>query len=932
MRSILVPGKFDELTCIVATFKTTLHVIVLTETWIKDEHEAHRLHIPNYTHYYNFRTTSKGGGASIYVHNNLAHHFLDDEHENGNHFLWIRLEKLSLDIGAIYKPPVSNVKKFLETYAVHLAKRKRALVFGDINLDLLTKNKCKEYKILLKENGFRVLNKVNREYSTRITETTSTIPDHVCTTLQDNTFHMAIVESSMADHKQIYLEMKRIKPERPKSIQYEKIDYDNLYKTIEQTLSDELHNEYLKLETFLLQAISNNKSTKTKKLYPPRTNWINKNLLESINKRNTLWHNLKQSPDDNELREEFMLLKSTVHKDIQGTKSQYYYKAFQKCEKDPLKTWQLINNLASNKIKQICTPNKLMTPAGPITDTQEICECFNSFFSTIGSELANKIPKMYHYDPNTTKLPHTHPSAPHPSLERLKLATVDEVIKIINNLDTNTSSGIDGISTKVIKRVKLLLADNLTQCINRCLDEGQFPGSLKIAKVSPIYKTGNKLDPGNYRPISVLPTLSKIFEKILHNRLSEFLTSINFLYEKQYGFRPKSNTLTATNDLVTSIKLTIDSKKIALGIFIDLKKAFDTVSHQILLSKLKNLGITGAAYKIFESYLTDRYQIVRIDGHQSVPQLITYGVPQGSILGPLLFLTYINDIHEIGLKGDITLYADDTSLFYTGDDIISLVEQAQDDLEVLHTWLQTNLLTINTAKTNYIIFTAKNKTIKNYKPLTINDQPINEVKEEKYLGLILDSQLSWKPHINNIRSKLTSLTGALRGIVRCLPKQVCLTIYNSLVKSHLDYLIEVWGSAAKTNLKSLQIAQNKIIKRLFHYNYLTRTKKIYKETKLMNITQMYKFNTCLLIRKILTRDIHSKIIFTKKKNIQNRLTRQANNINLSKARTNYGKRNIMFEGVQFYNKLPKDLKSVNSLFTFKKLLKNHILKDFSLLE
>lgn len=168
--------------------------------------------------------------------------------------------------------------------------------------------------------------------------------------------------------------------------------------------------------------------------------------------------------------------------------------------------------------------------------------------------------------------------------------------------------------------------------------------------------------------------------------------------------------------------------------------------------------------------------------------------------------------------------------------------------------------------------------------------------------------------------------------MRCLPKQVCLTIYNSLVKSHLDYLIEVWGSAAKTNLKSLQIAQNKIIKRLFHYNYLTRTKKIYKETKLMNITQMYKFNTCLLIRKILTRDIHSKIIFTKKKNIQNRLTRQANNINLSKARTNYGKRNIMFEGVQFYNKLPKDLKSVNSLFTFKKLLKNHILKDFSLLE
>lgn len=368
---------------------------MLTETWIKDEQEAQGLKIPNFTHYYNFRTTSKGGGVSIFVHNDLKHHFLDDQYEDGNHYLWIHLEKLSLDIGAIYKPPVSNVKKILETYATHLAKRKRALVFGDINLDLLSKKKTKEYKILLKENGYRILNKIDTEHSTRVTETTQTIPDHVCTTLQDNTFHFAIVESAMADHKQIYFELNRIKPERPKRVQYDEINYGNLYKTIEETTFTDLHNEYSVLEAFLLQAISENKMTRTKQLNPPKTDWINKNLLVSINKRNILWHNLKQTPKDNELRQEFMLLRSTVHKEIQSAKNNYYYKAFQNCEKNPLKMWQLINNLASNKIKQRYIPIILNTPSGPVTGTKEISECFNTFFSDIGSELANKIPKKY---------------------------------------------------------------------------------------------------------------------------------------------------------------------------------------------------------------------------------------------------------------------------------------------------------------------------------------------------------------------------------------------------------------------------------------------------------------------------------------------------------------------------------------------------------
>ena len=470
----------------------------------------------------------------------------------------------------------------------------------------------------------------------------------------------------------------------------------------------------------------------------------------------------------------------------------------------------------------------------------------------------------------------------------------------------------------MVKCVKDLLAEKLTKCINSCFEEGKFPDPLKIAKVNPIYKAGSKLEPGNYRPISVLPILSKVFEKILHNRLYEFLESKKFLFEKQYGFRPKSNTVAATIDLVTTIKINIDNKKIALGVFIDLKKAFDTVSHEKLLSKLKSIGIAGSAYKIFESYLTNRYQIVKIDGVESTPRLITYGVPQGSVLGPLLFLVYINDIHKAGLKGDLTLYADDTSLFYSGKSIASIAEQAQVDLDLLHTWLQSNLLTVNTSKTNYIIFAAKNKKIGEYNPLTINGERINKVNKEKYLGLILDSQLSWVPHIESVRNKLTSLTGALRNVARCLPREVRYIIYNSMVKSHLDYLVEVWGTAAKSNLQPLLIAQNKVIKALFRYSYLTPTIKIYKETNLMTLHQIYKYNTCIIIRKILTKDIHSKLVFTKNLHIQKTLTRQAHNISLRTPRTKYGRKNIMYEGANLYNSLPKDIKDITSLNSFKK--------------
>lgn len=727
----------------------------------------------------------------------------------------------------------------------------------------------------------------------------------------------------MSDHKQIYLELLKKPPVHKARIKYDAIDYESLYSYMKKedcTIED--HN-YSNLEHKIKTSIEKNKITKMKILNKPKENWINKNIITTINNRNTLWRKTKKEPKNKEIYKDFIKERNKVTVDIAKTKQKYYYGAFKKCDKNPKKTWALINSLSKNKNQSHYIPIRLESDSGTITDPQQICECFNSYFTTIGIKLSEQIPSNYHCISSTS----SSQSSCDNDLTHLTPTTANEVLKIISELDSNVSAGIDGINTKCLKCIKPLIAKELAACVNTSLKEGIFPDSLKTAKVTPIFKSGSKSEAGNYRPISVLPILSKVYEKILHNRLLMYLDSINFLFTRQYGFRSQSNTLSATVDLVTKIKNNIDSKNIAVGIFIDLKKAFDTVSHSLLLHKLKCIGIKGNAFNIFESYLSNRNQIVKIDQHESSPLPITCGVPQGSILGPLLFLIYINNLHELELQGHLTLYADDTCLFYFGRSLDDVIQRAQKDLDLLAEWFKYNLLTINITKTSYVVFAAKNKILKENQHLYINGETIERKYQEKYLGLILDSGLTWKAHIDYIKPKITSLTGALRNVVHLLPKPIRINIYNALVKPHLEYLIEVWGTAAITNIKLLQVSQNKVIKVLFHYDYLTPTKKLYTETKLLNLKQIYTYKTCILIRKIINKEIHSEITFTEKNKYLTKTLRNADNIFLPLPRTRYGSENLMYEGAKMYNKLPKNLKETASNNVFKKALHLHILKN-----
>lgn len=270
IRSIRKRGKLDELKCIIQSISATVHIVLLTETWIQNENQIAQLQIDNYTHYYNYRTDSRGGGVSEYVHNDLKHNLIKSTYEDGNNYLWIQIDKLALDIGVVYNPGNTNFERFLDVYDTQLQERKRAIVFGDFNIDVLTKNKqMKTYKQTINESGYKILNKIHNTYCTRDSPTKKSILDHVCTNLKGEHFNMTIINSSMSDHKQIYLQIPKMKPPPKAHINYEIIDYKKLYTSMETYGIEDISN-YCELESKIKECVNENKVSRKKVLNPPQ--------------------------------------------------------------------------------------------------------------------------------------------------------------------------------------------------------------------------------------------------------------------------------------------------------------------------------------------------------------------------------------------------------------------------------------------------------------------------------------------------------------------------------------------------------------------------------------------------------------------------------------------------------------------------------------
>ena len=558
---------------------------------------------------------------------------------------------------------------------------------------------------------------------------------------------------------------------------------------------------------------------------------------------------------------------------------------------------------------------------------ESINQC-NKYFSSIGGNLASIILDNYN-ETQQSLASQVRISSSNPGSFFLSPTDECEIESVINNFKSDSAPGLDGLNNRLIKEIKQFIIAPLTVICNLTFTTGVFPECWKIASVVPIHKAGRKDVFGNYRPISLLSSFSKILEKVMNKRLMLFLENNALLSSKQFGFRRGRSTEDAVSLLVDRVVSYLDKGLPCIGVFLDLAKAFDTVSLPILLRKLELFGIRGKALEWFSSYLCRRRQCVRVGSLVSDMENINFGVPQGSILGPTLFVLYINDLLLYDLPNtDVICYADDTALIFHDNSWDSVFRRAEQGLQEVHGWLKNNLLTLNVSKTRYLCFhkTAasapqRDSTIKIHSCITssvssCSCSSILRATHLKYLGVIIDERLVFDQHIAATAARVRKLIYSMKLLRDIADVDVLKGIYSALCLPVLTYCLSVWGGAGSSRMIHLERAQRALLKVMFRRPFRYATHLLYNMAQVLTVRQLFIKRATLLVHKsILTSTNRSEL-----------LARRVYRIKPAITRTVFANRFSAFLHPYIYNKvsIPCNLKNLN-LYEAKRKVHNWLL-------
>lgn len=489
-------------------------------------------------------------------------------------------------------------------------------------------------------------------------------------------------------------------------------------------------------------------------------------------------------------------------------------------------------------------------------------------------------------------------------------------------LNKNAAAGMDKITVKDLQAMAIVIKKPLTNMVNKSLSMGIFPNCLKDTIITPIYKSGSKTDCGNYRPISLLNSISKIFEKIINIRIRTFINKTIGFDNNQYGFIENSGTEAAISTTLDQIYEALDEGKLVAAVFVDLTKAFDVVNHEKLVHIIEDMGIRGVAKNLVKDYLTNRTHCTRINNILSDKLPIKIGVPQGSLLGPLLYLLYIMNISNCNISSKYNIYADDTNIVAKANTLSELETVLNNDLKVYSNWLNVNELIMNTKKTNYMIFRSRLKSCEEIN-VKVNNIPLSRTQNIKYLGVTIDETLKWDNHVKNIKNNILPIIMAIRrsgGVT----KRVAKLIYNGYILSKIRYNITSWSHCSNFHQKQIGTIMNKALKILFKMDMRCSTRKVYNDTEELDINQLIYFEKCKYIHKIVNKQTKSNWMLHTRKEIHRYNTRNRFNLNVPIARTSTKHKSLKNSAIKLYNILPKYIKDCKNIDKFKFLLKRHI--------
>lgn len=764
-------NKLEDLEIIIASYGNKIvHLVALAEIRLF-QGENNKFNLNHYSAYFSNRSDGYGG-AALYVHESLSGFEIFNECVNNIHCLIVKILSCNFNVGVSYKQPLVQKREFIEYFRSIIEKNLRTLFIGDFNLNLLhCDGITSDFIEKCASNGYYILNKIDLNYATRISEksngsTSGTIIDLVCTDLTDYEYVISLNNHTISDHKMILLS---IDDKTIKTNKYYQIKQITTYKSIDSRefngrIENININNIASLDLFLnaLYDMKNSciKTCKTVKTFNPFKPWVNNELIMLINERERYYRLLKKSRSNIYLQTKYKNLSKVIIELKKKLRNDSNSRSINNNINNPRKLWKNFNQIIYNKegntnnIDEISNNNIHLKTDSIITDKRSIGEIFNRFYCSVGKCLYENIifnktdtnPDLLQYNQNTFFLNPTSDT---------------EVLHKINCL--KSSNSIHDIITAIyIKQNANLFAKFFVQFINESFLSGEFPELLKTTRIVPIFKNGNPLDPSNYRPINILPATSKIFEMIIYDRLNDFCLKYNLINKNQFGFQKKSGTLSATISIINFLQTKMDESKnsVAGCIFIDLKSAFDTVPHSQLLDKLYNYGFRGKSHDLLKSYISKCKQFVDVNGTCSdmLQNNNPFSVTQGSNLGPLLFLIFINDIFNLRLNGKLVMFADDASISYVQGNTELLKLKMQEDIDLLVNWFAINKLTMNVKKTKCMLITM-NKTISlEFKiNLMVYNDIIEQVNEFKYLGLIIQCNLKWNAHIQEIKKKNNSI-------------------------------------------------------------------------------------------------------------------------------------------------------------------------------
>lgn len=918
-------ANFDHFSEMLHRLNHEFSIIGLTEIKIRiDSLYTLNNEIPGYK-FISQPSLSNAGGVGLYINENLSFLLRSELSQSTSEYesIWIEVQSNlheNMLCGVVYRHPRGNASRFLsyinDTLEVISKENKTCTLLGDFNLNLLN------FETHLDTHEF--INILSSYFysphiikPTRITYHSATLIDNIfVNSLAHHTISGNLVYD-LTDHLPNFIIINKFTA-LPKNFSKVTRDYSNFdpNKFCDDVRSinwEKCFNSNDSSESFdyfyseLIGVVDSHiplKILSKRKLKQTFKPWITQGIRKSIQIKNKLYKKFLKTRSTY-YHNKFKMYRNKLNQLIKSSKNKYFIEYFNNNKTNIKYIWSGIRKLITNKSKGCSVPSKLIIDGNDITDSKDIANAFNNFFTNVGTNLAQEIPAF-------NDSPFSFMGNPQTNSFFIRHVTSEEISKEISKLNPSKSTGPYSIPINILILIKDLISPPLQKIFNCSFDRGIVPEKFKIANVIPAHKKGSELCVNNYRPISLLSVFNKLLEKMMFSRLMSFINHNNILFHKQFGFRKHHSTLQAVLSIADKIQTSIDSSNFSCGIFLDLSKAFDTVNHKILLDKLSFYGIRGNALEWFKSYLSNRKQFVSIGNVNSDMMSIPMGVPQGSVLGPLLFLLYLNDLPKCSSVLDFHLFADDTNLFYSSGSLLDIETTVRSELELVHKWLCCNQVSLNIEKSNYVIFHAPQKKTTFQVNLSLHNIPLKQESTTKYLGILIDENLNWKSHISYIESKIKRGVGVISKLRHTVTRSILINLYYSLIYPYLIYGLVSWGNTYNTTLDPLFNLQKKVVRLITFSDYRAHSNPLFHDLNILKIKDLVKFQTCILMH-----DYHHdklpkvfKMYFssTSTKHKYNTRFSSKDNYSLPLVKTNYGKFNIRFAGAALWNSLDENLK------------------------